>query len=423
MLLNLANTISIQYTFMRKTTAGLWALIIVLLLSACKKENLTAAVTTTKQAAKAINKNGPLAVVYTEVNNNNLLNSGCYTLKTSGEQLFDISIIFAANINYDVATHKAVLFNNENVTLVLNGNAQYIKPLQDKGIKVLLSILGNHQGAGISNFTSRTAAHDFALQLSNAVSTYGLDGIDFDDEYADYGNNGTPQPNDSSFVMLLGELRSLMPDKIISFYYYGPASSRLTYKNEKAGDYLDYSWNAIYGTYIVPAVPGLNKTQLAPAAVWINNTPLATAKNLARRTVTDGYGAYLCYDLGGNNASAYLSGISMNLYNDSVVADNDCLQSWPPPADTSGVVFFQDINYQGSYTLPIPKGNYSLTKLAAYGFKDDWASSVYLPYGWKMVMFSEDRFFGTKWPVRNDKPDFTLLHPSANDRVSSVIIR
>jgi GH18 family chitinase len=54
-------------------------------------------------------------------------------------------------------------------------------------------------------------------QLANTVNTYGLDGIDFDDEYSEYGNNGTGQPNDSSFVMLVQELRALLPDKIISF--------------------------------------------------------------------------------------------------------------------------------------------------------------------------------------------------------------
>ena len=56
-------------------------------------------------AAKA--KKGPLSVVYVEVNNNNILNAGCYTLKNSGKQLFDVAIIFAANINYDAATKKS----------------------------------------------------------------------------------------------------------------------------------------------------------------------------------------------------------------------------------------------------------------------------------------------------------------------------
>ena len=47
---------------------------------------------------------------------------------------------------------------------------------------VLLSVLGNHQGAGFANFTSFAQADAFAAQLADAVTTYGLDGIDFDDE-------------------------------------------------------------------------------------------------------------------------------------------------------------------------------------------------------------------------------------------------
>ena len=286
-------------------------------------------VSASSQSGIVTQKNGPLGVVYVEVNSNSLLNSGCYTLLHGGQQLFDIAIIFAANINYDVTHKRAIEYNNENVSRVLQNRDQYIKPLQDKGIKVLLSILGNHQGAGISNFTSRAAARDFAKQLRDTVNYYNLDGIDFDDEYADYGNNNTPQPNDSSFTILVAELRSLMPKKIISFYYYGPATTKLTYKGYQAGQFINYSWNAIYGTYNPPVVPGLNKSQLAPAAIWINNTSASTAKSLAQRTKSDGYGAYLYYDLTKTNVTNYLSGISTALYNDSTFLESGCLQSWP----------------------------------------------------------------------------------------------
>ena len=162
--------------------------------------------------------NSPKNVVYIEVNNNNLLNAGSYSLGTSGNRFFDIVNIFAANINYDTSKQRAYLYNNNNVTKVLNNRETYITPLQNKGIKVMLTILGNHQGAGICNFPDRAAAKDFALQLAHTVNTYGLDGIDFDDEYANYGANGTGSVNSYSFVMLLQELRALLPDKLITFF-------------------------------------------------------------------------------------------------------------------------------------------------------------------------------------------------------------
>ena len=311
------------------TKAFVLSFSILLLFNSCKRDVTVAkdnAATSSGQSNLITRKNGPLGVVYVEVNSNNILNSGCYTLLNSGQQLFDIAIIFAANINYDVAHHRAVEYNNENVTKVLQNKNTYIKPLQDKGIKVLMTILGNHQGAGISNFTSRAAVLDFAKQLRDTVNYYGLDGIDFDDEYADYGVNGLPQPNDSSFTMLAAACRKLMPDKIISFYYYGPATEKMTYKGIAAGRFLNYSWNAFYGTYDPPAVPGMKKSQLAPAAVWIQNTSASTAKSLANKTKTDGYGAYLYYDLTNTNAANYFSGISDALYNDSTYLDPDCLQ-------------------------------------------------------------------------------------------------
>ncbi|OXA58688.1 endo-beta-N-acetylglucosaminidase H-like [Folsomia candida] len=282
-------------------------------------------------------KEGPLGVMYVEVNGANFLNTGCYTT-TVGENLFDIGIIFAANINYDVPAQRAVLHLNQNVTTVLQNANVYVKPLQDKGIKVLLSILGNHQGAGVCNFPDETAARDFATQLNQAVRLFDLDGIDFDDEYADYGNNGTGQPNAFSFIYLLRELRTLMPDKIISFYYYGPATSRLSYQGLIAGDYLDYSWNSIYGTYSVPNVPGLTqRAQLGPAAVNVRATSGGTAQNLATQTVNDGYGIYLYYDLPNTDINTYLSGISERLHGVGSTLTGGCLRPWPPTGKTEKV--------------------------------------------------------------------------------------
>lgn len=296
-----------------------------LLFAGCKKNNTIETGDTTPRAVVA---NAPITVCYVEVNSNNILNVGNYTLQNSKKQLFDIAIIFAANINYNVSTKKAVLGFNENVTKVLNGKTTYIKPLQDKGIKVLLSILGNHQGAGFCNFTSQAAAKEFAQQLANAVTTYGLDGIDFDDEYADYGTNGTTQPNASSFVLLVQELRKLMPSKLITFYNYGPAASRVEWNGLRVGDNANYSWNASYGTFSVPNVPPMGKAKLGPAAVWINNTSSSTAKSLAQSTKNGGYGVYLTYDLPGTNVATYLSSFSSVLYGENAVLSSP-LKSWP----------------------------------------------------------------------------------------------
>ncbi|HTJ70943.1 MAG TPA: endo-beta-N-acetylglucosaminidase H [Actinospica sp.] len=262
--------------------------------------------------ARAATKSGPITTAYVEVNNNSFANVGKYTLASNGANVFDIGIIFAANINYDGS--KATLYFNPQVQAVLDNAATEIAPLQAKGIKVLLSILGNHEGAGFANFPDQASAAAFASLLSNAVATYGLDGIDFDDEYADYGTNGTGQPNDWSFPYLVQALRNDLPDKLITLYFIGPSSTTLSYNGINVGDLIDYSWNPYYGTWGVPDVPGLTNAQLAPAAIDIQNTDSSTASSLAQQTVSGGYGVFNTYNLPDTDASAYISSFTQQLY-------------------------------------------------------------------------------------------------------------
>ncbi|MEU8705611.1 endo-beta-N-acetylglucosaminidase H [Streptomyces sp. NPDC048565] len=267
--------------------------------------------------APAPAKQGPTSVAYVEVNNNSMLNAGKYTL-ADGSNVFDVAVVFAANINYDTDTKAAYLSFNENVQRVLDNAATEIRPLQEKGIKVVLSVLGNHEGAGFANFPDQQAASAFAKQLSDTVAEYGLDGIDFDDEYADYGNNGTGQPNDSSFVHLVTALRANMPDKIISLYNIGPAAARLSYDGVDVSSAFDYAWNPYYGTWQVPGI-GLPKSHLSPAAVEIGGTSQSTVADLARRTVSEGYGVYLTYNLDGSDRSADVSAFTRELYGSDAV--------------------------------------------------------------------------------------------------------
>ncbi|MEU3982454.1 endo-beta-N-acetylglucosaminidase H [Streptomyces sp. NPDC026672] len=278
----------------------------------------TATTGATAAAAPALAKQGPTSVAYVEVNNNSMRNVGKYTLANGGGNVFDVAVIFAANINYNTSTKSAYLYFNENVQRVLDNAATEIRPLQQKGIKVVLSVLGNHQGAGFANFPSQQAASAFATQLSNAVTKYGLDGIDFDDEYAEYGNNGTGQPNASSFVQLVTALRANMPNKIISLYNIGPAASRLSNGGVDISSKFDYAWNPFYGTWQVPGI-ALPKSKLSPAAVEIGRTSQSTAASFARRTVSEGYGVYLTYNLDGTNRSADVSAFTRELYGSDAV--------------------------------------------------------------------------------------------------------
>jgi hypothetical protein len=270
------------------------------------------------QTTAAPAKSGPISVAYVEVNSNSMLNVGKYTLANGGSNVFDIAVIFAANIDYNTSTDSAYLYFNPQVQSVLDNVSTQIRPLQAKGIKVELSILGNHEGAGFANFPSQASAAAFAKQLSNAVTQYGLDGIDFDDEYADYGDNGTGQPNASSFVYLVSALRQDMPSKLITCYDIGPAASALSYGGTDVTQDFNYAWNPWYGSWMVPAF-ALPKSRLSPAAVQIGATSTSTAASLAQETVSNGYGVFLTYDLNGTDQHSYISSFTQKLYGSAAV--------------------------------------------------------------------------------------------------------
>lgn len=271
-------------------------------------------------AAHAATKHGPRTTCYVEVNNHSIANVGKYVLESNGAPVFDYALIFAANINYD--GKKAYLYNNPQVQATLDNVDTLVRPLQAKGIKVMLSVLGNHQGAGFANFADRGTASAFASQLASTVQKYGLDGIDFDDEWADYGTNGTAQPNDWSFVELCQQLRRMLPNKTISMYYIGPSSERVVYDGVSVGSFIDYAVHPYYGGYAPPGyinIPGLTNQQIGAAAIWLEQTDPAVAKRLAQRTVADGYGLYNTYDLQEGDHSAYISSFTTALYGSSAI--------------------------------------------------------------------------------------------------------
>lgn len=89
----------------------------------------------------------------------------------------------------------------------------------------------------------------------------------------------------------------------------------------------------------------------------------------------------------------------------------------------SGATFFQDSNYGASASQVLPVGTYTLSQLAARGMPNDWASSVHIPAGRTVIMYSDDNFSGTSWTLTSDTPLLSSLSPSANDVVSSVKVQ
>lgn len=101
---------------------------------------------------KAFEETGVNMVCYVETNDVNPLNAGDYLLEDGITPLFDIVELFAANIHKDDAGNPT-LYLNDKLTPVLEdgGVEKYVRPLQAKGIRVLLSVIGNWQHIGLAN--------------------------------------------------------------------------------------------------------------------------------------------------------------------------------------------------------------------------------------------------------------------------------
>ena len=152
----------------------------------CGYDGLRYIITTAKGPAKPVDHSTRKNVAILEVNDVNPL-SLLEVKFTDGSLFFDGVVLFSSNIQYDADGNSVELYHNPNVQTLLQQRDTYIKPLQDAGIEVYLSILGNHTPARVSNLLPATA-EDFAAQVADAINTYHLDGVFLDDEYgSSYG--------------------------------------------------------------------------------------------------------------------------------------------------------------------------------------------------------------------------------------------
>ena len=193
---------------------------------------------------------------YIEVNNDNPLNAGEYTL-SDGKPFFDIVSVFAANINLN-AEGMPYIHCNDQVTFVLEHADEIIRPLQEKGIKVHLSILGNHDDAGMRSLSAE-GAEAFAKELKMYADIYGFDGFDFDDEYSSYAENnfkGSAQSGrgvvaslaectSANYTKLMEACRKLLPkgESTFGIYWYIDDDQPV---GENLEELIDY---AVYGAY------------------------------------------------------------------------------------------------------------------------------------------------------------------------------
>ncbi len=280
-------------------------LIMVLFATSCSNNDDMAATSQDAQmpATRSVGIKSPKLTTYVETNDINPLNMGEYyfTGTNPQEQVVDHVILFASNIRGTLSTVE--LYHNNNQSHILANVNTLVRPLQNKGIKVLLGLLGDHTGVGFANLTDDQIT-SFANQVADCVNTYGLDGVDFDDEYAEYGRlAGTPSPSGDTFSRLIQTLRanSKMSGKLITAFWYGYATGF----NQTALNAIDYMWPNFPGSTSVPS--GFPNSKWARLSIqYTQGYPDASTIRDVAQDYND-YGAIMMFNMRDDNASGTMN--------------------------------------------------------------------------------------------------------------------
>ena len=270
---------------------------------------------------------GQIVISCQETNDANPLHNLCYTLKESGKYVIDQVILFSGNINYNVETGEVYNYNNENITHVLENRDKYIKPLQEKGMKVILGILCNHDRACCTHLSDENC-RKFALELKAKVEAYGLDGVFFDDEYCNRGDYpGFTTYN--NFSRLAYECKKAMPDKLVQAYVYSGTGSASEVEGKQPGEFIDYGIQD-YGRYsdLSGSYPGMAKSGMIQASSEFARGSIIS-ESRARQIVTDGYGGTMIFSLNpGNGYVSRFNNITVPFYGEETVQTGSYAKDW-----------------------------------------------------------------------------------------------
>ncbi len=235
----------------------------------------------------------PKVVAMVETNDVNPLNAMDYVC-ANNSRFFDIVELFAANIHKETVNGQVrpTLYLNDKLAPVLEQPTHnYVAKLQEKNMKVVLTVLGDWQGIGLANM-NETQADQFAHILAYAVQKYNLDGIGFDDEYANYS---TPLV-DGSFGNIIKKLHALLPaDKLITVFAFG----NIHQIDAEAGALIDYAYTNFNAWNASPDISGVSNIHWAPSSYNLGgtNVPTFMIRSKATAAKNNGYGAIMTFNL------------------------------------------------------------------------------------------------------------------------------
>ncbi|WP_186647165.1 glycosyl hydrolase family 18 protein [Fluviispira vulneris] len=255
--------------------------------------------------------NAHLIMSYVEVNSNQLSNVGCFVRSDNAQPFIHMTSIFAANINGDNPNNPVIYFNPQVKNLLTNEYKQ-VENLQKMGIKVLITLLGNHQNAGWACMTNMQSKIKFAKDIVQMVNKYKLDGVDIDDEYS----NCSPNENSLADLAQLIKADPAFKNKILSKALF---SDSFEFSNHKLAKYLDYGWEMTYSSNnfagrLNPYLSyGMKKEKLLLGS-WtqISNFP---PSEITQYVVKNNFAGIMIYDITANSQNFLNSLVQTNANN------------------------------------------------------------------------------------------------------------
>lgn len=254
----------------------------------------------------------PKGYLFFEVNETNPLNALSFELE-DGRLLWDVVVLFAANINYDSDNQRPYIKNNPNVQYLLDNNETLLQPLRKRGIKVLLGLLGNHDQAGLAQLSDQ-GCRDFAAEVANYCRAYNLDGVNYDDEYSkapDLGNPAFTTPGSAAAARLCYETKKAMPEMLVTVFAYGSMYGASSVTDEDgvvhdADEWIDVAV-ANYGSTARPLGAMSYKKCSGISMEYALGAGGSFTAAVGERLLTTGYGWYMGF---APDPSRYVSNFS-----------------------------------------------------------------------------------------------------------------
>ncbi len=244
-----------------------------------------------------IRKEGEKKIIaWIEVNNTNPLNMLQFETE-DGRLITDYVVLFAYNINYNKETGEVYVFANPQCQYILDHYDEVVKPLRERGIKVIISILGNHDESGLAQL-SDLGCRQFASKVAAIVNGYGFDGVNYDDEYSNAPDLSNPlfaSRSTNRGDRLYFETKKLLPDKEMVSYQFGSALGIRAVDGIDPSEYMDI-FNGDYGSRGVPYGNSTNATCSYQSTEFAQGRYLPTDSS-AEAFVNSDYGFWMVFSL------------------------------------------------------------------------------------------------------------------------------